>query len=152
MRPAITHNLTFRLFYAPIFIASSLVTAGGLLLADINTWGYKGRSSEITSRVIIFAVTLLSEAFITGLTFLSVERPEEFNKQQPFLSQGNKSRAKQQVLLFVAESIPFFVVRFVYTVFASLMHQPVAVYVVTAILIETIVIGLFLSMGFSCLP
>jgi hypothetical protein len=40
----------------------------------------------MTSRVTIFAATLLPEALMTGLTFLPVERPQEFNKQHPLLA------------------------------------------------------------------
>jgi hypothetical protein len=73
------------------------------------------------SKVIVFAAIVLSEALITEITFPPIRG---VSKQQPCLSTDVKFAAgdKQRVLLVVAESIPFFSVRFVYSIFANFMH------------------------------
>ena len=148
MCPASIHSLTFNLLYVPLFIATILVTAGGLLLADTETWGYTRGNFEMRAGVIIFAITLLSEAMITGITYFRMRR---YQNQASFSEEWVVKR-EQQVLLFVLESIPFLMVRLVYSFLASFMQQSVAVRAVTAVLMETIVVGIYLIIGLIIPP
>jgi hypothetical protein len=142
MRVTSIDILSLELLCVPIYIGCILFTAGQLLLVDTTSLGCDEMDFEMRYKIIVFGIAILSEALITGIAFLPIGRPQEVGVEVK----------KQRVLLLIVDSIPFLSFRFIYTVFAGSMHQPAAVVLVTAILLEATIIGLFLTIAFLVSP